>query len=70
MISEWLWYGLGELNAELGEVFSGGSQIVSNDGHILFDVHDHRGHIRALVSHMFHTLPRHLYKHTQSQVQG
>lgn len=65
MMNEQLRYWLSEFNAELGEVFAGGGQVVSDDGHVLFDVHDYRGHVRALVTHMFHALPRHLYKHTK-----
>ena len=49
-----------ELDAELCEVFASGGQIVSDDWHILFNVHDDRGHIRTLVTHVLHTLPRHL----------
>lgn len=49
-----------KLYAELSEVFACGGQIVSDDGHILFNVHNNRSHIRTLVPNMLHTLPRHL----------
>lgn len=49
-----------ELDAELREVFARGGQIVSDNGNVLLNVHDDRCHIRTLVAHMFHTLPRHL----------
>lgn len=55
-------YRLDELDAELGEVFAGSSQVVSDDGYILFDMHDDRSDIWALVTNMLHTLPWHLHR--------
>lgn len=49
-----------ELDAELCEVFPGGGQVVSDDGHVLLDVHDDGGHVGTLVAHVLHALPRHL----------
>jgi hypothetical protein len=51
---------LGELDAELGEVFSCGGQVPSDDGDVLFDVHDDWRHVGTLVTYMFYTLPWHL----------
>lgn len=58
-------YRLDELNAELGEVFAGGSQVVSDDWYVLFDVHDDRSDVGTLVTNMLHTLPWHLCIDTQ-----
>lgn len=55
---------LGELDAELGEVFARGRQIVSDDRHVLLDVHDDGRHVGTLVAHVLHTLPRHLQGET------
>lgn len=49
-----------ELDAELREIFACGGEIVSDDWHILFNVHYNGCHIRTLVTNMLHTLPRHL----------
>lgn len=51
---------LGELDAELREVFPGGRQIVPDDRHVLLDVHDDGGHVGTLVADVLHALPRHL----------
>jgi hypothetical protein len=49
-----------KFNAELSEVFPCGSQVVTNDGDILFNVKNDRGHIGTLVTNMLHILPLHL----------
>ena len=49
-----------ELDAELCEVFARGRQIVSDDRHVLLNVHDDWCDIRTLVTNVLHTLPRHL----------
>ncbi len=59
-----------ELDAELCEVFACGGQIVSDDGNILLYVHDDRRHIRALVTHVLHTLPRHLRERETDRGRG
>lgn len=51
---------LSELDAELCEIFACGGEIVSDNWHILFNVHYNGCHIRTLVTNMLHTLPRHL----------
>lgn len=51
---------LGELDAELREVFPRGRQIVSDDRHVLLYVHDDGCHVGTLVANMLHALPRHL----------
>lgn len=47
---------------ELSEILSRGGQIVADDGDVLFDVENHRGDIRTLVTNVFHVLPLHLHK--------
>lgn len=51
---------LGELDAELREVFPRGRQIVPDGRHVLLDVHDDGRHVRTLVADVLHALPRHL----------
>lgn len=51
---------LGELDAELREVFPRGRQVVSDDRHILLYVHDDGRHVGTLVAHVLHALPGHL----------
>lgn len=56
-----------ERDAELGEVFARGGQIVPDDGHVLLDVHDDRRHVGTLVAHVLHALPRHLGRREEGQ---
>lgn len=53
---------LGKFYTELSEIFSCGGQIVADDGDVLFDVENHRGDIRTLVTNVFHVLPLHLHR--------
>lgn len=62
-------YRLDELDAKLSEVFAGGSQVVSDDWYILFNMHDDRSDIGTLVTNMFHTLPWHLHIQTDAKTE-
>lgn len=53
-----------KFNAELCEVFPRGSQVVTDDGDVLFNVKNDRGDVGALVSNMLHILPLHLKMET------
>lgn len=49
-----------KFNAELSEVFSCGSQVVTDDGDILLNVKNDGGDVGTLVTNMLHVLPLHL----------
>lgn len=51
---------LRKFNAELSEVLSRRSQVVTDDGDVLLNVKNDRGDVGALVTNMFHILPLHL----------
>lgn len=53
-----------KFNAELSEVFSCWSQVVTDDGHVLLNVKNDRGDIGALVTNVLHVLPLHLKTET------
>ena len=53
-----------KFNAELREVFPRGSQVVTDDGDVLFNVKNDRGDVGALVTNMLHILPLHLKMET------
>lgn len=53
-----------KFNAELSEVFSRRSQVVTDDGDVLLNVKNDRGDVGALVANMFHILPLHLERET------
>ena len=60
VLNEFRYKRVGESDAELCEVFSGGGQVVSKVGHGIFQVHDDLRDVGALVSHVVEVQPGYL----------